>query len=98
MNKKVKKNNPDEGRIEIKVKVVPRSSMNRIIGKEGDVYKVKITSPPVDGLANKALIELFAKELGVSKRSIEIVSGHRSKLKMICIYGVSEEDIQSLLK
>ena len=98
MNKKVKKNNPGEGRIEIRVKVVPRSSMNRIIGKEGDVYKVKITSPPVDGLANKTLIELFAKKLGVAKASVEIVSGHRSKLKMIRIYGISEEDIQSLLK
>lgn len=98
MNKKDKRNHLDGAQTDIKVKVIPRSSMNRIVGKEGDVYKVKITSPPVDGSANKALVELFAKKLGVAKGSVEIVSGKRSKLKMIRIYGASEEDVQSLLK
>lgn len=98
MNKRDKKNHPDEEKIEIRVKVVPRSSVNRILGKEGDVYRVKITSPPVDGLANKSIVALFAKKLGIAKGSVEIVSGKRSKLKVIRLYGVSEKELQLLLK
>ncbi len=85
-------------RIEIRVKVVPRSSRNRILEKEGGVYKIKITAPPVDGLANKALVDLFAKRLRISKSSVEIISGKRSKHKTIRFYGVSQDEIKSLLK
>ncbi len=97
MKKKAKKN-PEMERIEIRVRVVPRSSRNQIIGEEGDVYKIKITAPPVDGLANKALVDLFAKELGISKSSVEIISGRRSKHKTIRLYGVSEGEVISFLK
>ena len=55
---------------DIKVKLLPRSSINQIMGRDNDVFKVKVTSPPVDGLANKALIELLAKSLRIPKGSI----------------------------
>jgi uncharacterized protein (TIGR00251 family) len=77
----------------IKVKVLPRSSRNQIIGKEGDLFKVKLTSPPVEGQANKALIEFLAKKLGIPKANVEIKSGKSSKLKSILIYGLTLEEI-----
>lgn len=83
----------------IKVKVLPRSSRNQIIGKEGDLFKVKLTSPPVAGKANKALIEFLAKKLRIPKAHIEIKSGKSSKLKSILIHGLTLEEItQSLNK
>jgi uncharacterized protein (TIGR00251 family) len=83
----------------IKVKVLPRSSRNQIIGKEGDLFKVKLTSPPVAGKANKALIEFLAKKLGIPKAHMEIKSGKSSKLKSILIHGLTLEEItQSLNK
>lgn len=83
----------------IKVKVLPKSSRNQIIGREGDLFKVKLTSPPVEGKANKALIELLAKRLGIAKKRIEIISGKRSRLKSILIHGLTLEEItQSLNK
>ena len=83
----------------IRSKVLPKSSRNQVIGKEGDVFKVKLTSPPVEGKANKALIELLAKRLKIAKGRIEIISGKRSKLKSILIHGLTLEEItQSLNK
>ncbi len=74
----------------IRVKVTPRSSKNRIEGKEKDFYKVKVTSAPVEGKANDALIALLAEELGVPKRDIEIVSGKTGRLKTVRVRGMSE--------
>ncbi len=82
----------------IQVKVLTRSSKDQIMGKEGDVLKVKLTAPPVDGKANKALIELLATRLGVSKTRIEIISGRRSRLKSLLIHGLTLEQITQLLK
>jgi hypothetical protein len=81
----------------IRVKVLPRSSRNQVIGKEGDVFKVKLTSPPVEGKANKALIELLAKRLRIAKGRIEIISGKSSRLKTVRISGLSLEDITQVL-
>ena len=82
----------------IRVKVLPRSSRNQVIGKEGDLFKVKLTSPPVGGKANKSLIELLAKRLGIAKKRIEIISGKSARLKTVRIYGLSLEDITQVLK
>jgi uncharacterized protein (TIGR00251 family) len=78
---------------QIKVRVLPRSSRNQIIGKEGDLFKVKLTSPPVEGKANKALIEFLAEKLGIPKANVVIKSGKSSKLKSILIYGLTLEEI-----
>ncbi len=81
----------------IKVKLIPRSSRNEIIGKENDVVKVKLTAPPVEGKANKALVQFLAKKLGKPKRDVEIVFGERSRLKSIRIHGLSIEEVMGKL-
>ena len=81
----------------IKVKLIPRSSKNQIIGKDGDVLKVKVTSPPVEGLANKALIELLAKRLGIPKGRINIISGKSSRLKSLRIHDLSLREVTERL-
>ena len=81
----------------IKVKVLPRSSKNQIIGQEGDLFKVKLTSPPVEGKANKALIEFLAEKLGIPKSHMQIKSGKSSKLKSILIHGLTLEEITQAL-
>ncbi len=77
----------------IRVKLLPKSSKNQVVGREGDHFKVKVTAPPIEGRANKALIDLLAKKLGVSKSHIEIISGKSSRLKSVRIDGLSQEDI-----
>jgi uncharacterized protein (TIGR00251 family) len=81
----------------IQIKLVPRSSKNQILGKQGEAYRVKVTAPPVEGLANEALIELLAKKLNIPKKDLEILSGQRSRLKSVRVRGVSSEEIGRLL-
>ena len=81
----------------IRIKVLPRSSRNQIIGQENGTFKVKLTAPPVEGKANKALSDLLAKKLGLEKGDVEIVSGKRSRLKSVRIKGLSIEEVKNLL-
>ena len=81
----------------IKIKLIPRSSRNEIIGKENNAIKMKLTAPPVEGKANKALVQFLAKKLGVPKRDIEIVSGEHSREKSLKINGLSIEEVMGKL-
>lgn len=69
--------------MKIKVKVTPRAKKNRLGPWQGDVLKVFITAPPVDGKANAALIDFLAKEWGVSRSNIVIIQGEASREKVI---------------
>ena len=71
--------------ITITVFVQPRSSKNMIAGLHDQALKIKLTSPPVDGAANKICIQYLAKCLKVPKSSIEIVSGHKSRTKRLLL-------------
>jgi uncharacterized protein (TIGR00251 family) len=82
----------------IQVRVVPKSSKNQILIEEEGGYKVKLTAAPVEGKANTALKQLLSKRLGVPKKSVEIVSGERARLKSIRIQGLSAENVNNLLK
>ena len=78
--------------LSLKIKVEPRSSKSGIVGPYGDALKVKLTSPPVEGKANKELIEILAKGFRVAKKDIEITSGQSSKNKIVRLNGVSSID------
>ena len=77
----------------IRIKLLPKSSRNQVVGREGDHFKVKVTAPPIEGRANKALIDLLAKKLSIPKRHIEIISGKSSRFKSVRIDGLSQKDI-----
>lgn len=70
--------------MKIKIRVLPRSSRNEVVGEMADgTLKVKLTAPPIDGKANGALIILLAKYFGVKKDKIKLVSGLTSKNKTV---------------
>lgn len=76
----------------IKVKIVPGSSKNKIIGLYNDALKISIAAPPVEGKANKKCIAYLAKYFDVAKSKIEIISGQTSKNKLIKIYDISPKE------
>jgi len=76
----------------IKVKIVPGSSKNKIIGAYNDALKITITAPPIEGKANKKCITYLAKYFDVAKSKIEIISGRTSKNKLIKIYDISKKE------
>ena len=82
----------------IKVKVIPRSSRTEIAGKENGIYRVKITAPPVEGKANKALINFLSERVGVPRGAVEIVSGKTGRLKLVRIRGLTAGDLAQALE
>ena len=76
------------------VKVHPRAKKNAITGELGDALKVSLTAPPIDGKANQACIEFFAKLLQVPRSSVTIASGQSSRQKVIRVIGLSAEEVR----
>jgi uncharacterized protein (TIGR00251 family) len=81
------------GGVSVRIYVAPRASANRIVGTHNGSLKVALTAPPVDGAANKALVEFMAKELGVPRRAVTIVSGTSSRNKTLRVIGVTVERV-----
>jgi hypothetical protein len=79
------------------VKVHSRGKKNAITGELGDALKVSLTAPPVEGRANQACIEFFAKLLKVPRSSVTIASGQTSGNKVIRIAGVTEQYVRGRL-
>ena len=80
----------------IRVKVVPRSSRNEILMRD-ELVTVKVSAPPAEGAANRALIALLAEKLKVSKSGIDIRSGKNSRLKLLRVRGLSLQQVKALL-
>ena len=78
------------------IRVIPRSSKSEIVGEYDGALKIKLNSLPVDGAANAELIKLLAKEFGVSKSQVEILSGQTSKLKQVKISGASKNALPDI--
>ena len=76
------------------VKIHPRAKKNAITGELGDALKVSLTAPPIDGRANDACIDFFAKLLKLPRSSITIASGHSSRNKVIRVVGLSAEELR----
>jgi len=82
--------------VRFSVRLQPRASKNEIVGLQGISLKVRVTAPPVEGMANDALLELLSKALQTSRRNVCIVSGHSSRTKIIEISEVDLESVQRL--
>jgi uncharacterized protein (TIGR00251 family) len=82
--------------VRFSVRLQPRASKNEIVGLQGISLKVRVTAPPVEGMANDALVELLSQELQTPRRNVCIVSGHSSRTKVIEISGVDLESVQRL--
>lgn len=82
----------------LKLHVSPRGSKNEITGWRDDVLCVKLTAPPVEGAANAAVVRFIADALKIRKSQVELVSGDKSREKVVRISGLSEIDIRERLK
>jgi uncharacterized protein (TIGR00251 family) len=79
------------------VKVHPRAKKDGITGEVGDVLKVSLTAPPIDGRANEACVEFFAKLLKVQRSSVTIASGQGSRNKVVRVAGLTAEQVRERL-
>ena len=81
----------------LNVRAQPRSSRSGLDGLLGDAVKVRIRCAPVDGKANKELIETLAEAFGLPKSAVVFKSGETSKTKRILLRGLTAAAVKSVL-
>jgi len=65
--------------------IQPRASRNEVCGLQNNALKVRLTSPPVDGAANKMCRKFLSELLEIPQSAVEIVSGETSRHKRVHI-------------
>ena len=84
--------------VRLAVRVIPNAKQSLVMGFLADgTLRVKIAAPAVDGKANAALIKFLASLLSLAPSSIEIISGHTTKTKVISLPFSSAEDVKKVL-
>jgi uncharacterized protein (TIGR00251 family) len=81
----------------IDVRLTPRAAREEVTGWQGSVLLVRVTEPPVDGKANKALCRLLAKRLGVAAGRVSIATGETARTKRVRVEGLSLDDVRQRL-
>jgi uncharacterized protein (TIGR00251 family) len=93
-NRKPVSQKPD--RAIVSVRVQPRSSKSKIV-VEGDIVRVWVSSPPVDGEANRAVCESIAKKLKIAAGRVSIVGGATNRNKKVGVAGMTLTEAMTLL-
>ena len=86
-----------DGAVLLRVLIQPRASKNELVGIHGDCLKIRVTSPPVEDQANKKLCTFLSKLIGIGKKQIEIVGGHKTKVKKVRIADTSLDEVRKKL-
>ena len=81
----------------LKVRLHPGAKRNAIAGTHDGAIKISLTTPPIEGRANEALIAYLAKTLNIPKTSITLTAGQTSRNKTLHIHGVSQAQLQAAL-
>lgn len=87
---------PDGDAWLIDVLVQPRASRTKIGPVHDGRLKIAVTSPPVDGEANAAVVIAVAKALGVARGAVEVAAGHTGRRKTLRVRGVRREQLEEL--
>lgn len=86
-----------DGSLLLRLHVQPRAARSGLAGLLGDQLKLRLTSPPVDGQANKAVVAFFAKLFHLPKASLTIEHGLQSRNKTVRIAGADPARVRSVL-
>ena len=85
----------DEARIEVRLR--PRGHADELMGVEDGVLQARVSAPPVDGKANKALCRLVAKRVGVAPSHVSLIRGEKSRDKLLLVEGIDEPTLMGRL-
>ena len=83
--------------VRLPVRLTPRASREGITGFEGETLRVRVTAPPVEGRANRALEHLLAKHLVVPRGAVRVVTGQTSRSKVVAVDGLDAVELRRRL-
>jgi hypothetical protein len=82
---------------QIEVRLRPRGNRDELLGMRDGVLQARVTAPPVDGKANRALCKLIAKRAGVAPSRVSVVRGEKSRDKLIRVEGIDPDALKEAL-
>ncbi len=68
-----------------------------MVGFREGVLAVRVTAPPAEGQANRAVVAVLAKALGVRQGDIHIVTGQTSRQKLVDVAGLNDDEVRQRL-
>jgi uncharacterized protein len=81
----------------ITVRLRPRGQADEVLGLEDGVLQAKVSAPPVDGKANRALCRLVAKRVEVAPSRVRVIRGEKSRDKVLLVEGIDEPTLMGRL-
>ncbi len=81
----------------LRLRVVPNAKRSVVVGEYGEAIKVKIAAPALDGKANEAVREFLAETLGVPGRTITLISGEKSRDKVVAVESLDSTELRQRL-
>jgi uncharacterized protein (TIGR00251 family) len=79
-------------RTRVRLRVSPGSRTTGIAGRHGDAWKVRVKPPAEGGRANDAAVRLVAETVGLPRTSVQLVSGHAAREKIVELTGVGPDE------
>jgi uncharacterized protein (TIGR00251 family) len=79
------------------VRAQPGARRNAVVGEHGGALKVAVTSPPEDGRANQALVEVLSKALQVRRSQVELLTGPANRNKRFLVRGITRAHLEARL-
>ena len=80
------------GSTRLQLRVAPGAARSAVVGRHGAAWKVRVDAPPENGKANDAVVRLLAEALDVTRRDVEIVSGHGGRDKIVTVAGLDPSE------
>jgi uncharacterized protein YggU (UPF0235/DUF167 family) len=83
----------------LRLRLTPRASTNAVLGWRADgVLGVRVTAPPVEGAANRAVEALLAERLGLPRSAVSVARGERSRDKLVRVAGMTLAEVRTRLE
>lgn len=82
----------------LRVRVIPRARANALSTDGSGGLRARLTAPPVEGAANRALIDLVARALRVKRGDLELVRGEHGRDKLLAVHGLSEAEVSARVR
>ena len=85
------------GGVQLQLHVQPGASRTSLAGLHGDALKIRVAAPPLEGRANRELLDYLARLLGVAPARIALVKGESGRRKTVILQGVELEEARRRL-
>jgi uncharacterized protein len=88
----------EAGAARIRVKVTPGAQRTEVIGRHGEVWRIRVASVPERGRANEAALRLLAETLSLPRRNLSVVAGHTARDKLVAADGITVAEAEARLR